>query len=423
MISIAPLGNGAAAAEYYLRRQAGCRLDYYTGHGERPGVWCGAGSRSLGLSGELTVDGERVFRALLAGYGPDGVRLLEPVLRLDPAAKLDARPLVGAVRRTAADRGCDVDKLLTDAKIAGAFAHLARQVDRSALAAVRVRADMAEQIAHDASIDPIALYGGERFAEARSRVGQRIDVRRGGFDVVFSAPKSVSVLYGLGDERTAEQVREAQALAVREALAYLERHVARAARGHQGDGMPASRIATDGLAAAAFEHRSSRADDPQLHTHVVIANMVCGVDGRWSATNSRALYLHELTAGYMYQAVLRGELTRRLGVAWGDVRRGIAEIDGVPRPLCRAFSQRRQAIEARLASEGRQGAAAAQQVCEETRPAKSHLPEQTLREQWSTRAREFGFDPGSLRTVLGRVPSPASTEQPSSPSSCLRRPG
>jgi conjugative relaxase-like TrwC/TraI family protein len=85
-------------------------------------------------------------------------------------------------------------------------------------------------------------------------------------------------------------------------------------------------VATGGWVAAAFEHVTSRSDDPQLHTHVVVPNVVRGADGRWSAFDTREVYRQALTGGYLYQAVLRGELSRRLGVRWGRVRRGVAEI-------------------------------------------------------------------------------------------------
>src|SRR5919108_523192 len=70
-------------------------------------------------------------------------------------------------------------------------------------------------------------------------------------------------------------------------------------------------IAGVGLVAAAFRHRTSRAGDPQLHTHVLVANLIEGVDGRWSALDGRRLYAHAKTASYLYEARLRAELTRR----------------------------------------------------------------------------------------------------------------
>jgi len=215
-------------------------------------------------------------------------------------------------------------------------------VDHSSLATVTVPADVALALATAAGVSARQTYAdrGLSLYEALLHVDDRIDARRPGYDVVFSAPKSVSVVYGLATPEVAEEVRAAHLTAIREALNYLELFVAQRVRGHKGEGRHAVRVGSDGLIAAAFEHRSSRADEPQLHTHVVIANLLQGPDGHWGALDSAALYRHQLTAGYIYQAVLRGELTSRLGVEWTDVRRGLAEIQDIPKALCREFSQR-----------------------------------------------------------------------------------
>ena len=84
----------------------------------------------------------------------------------------------------------------------------------------------------------------------------------------------------------------------------------------------------NGYLAAAYLHRSSRNGDPQLHTHVLIANATKGPDGRWTRLYHPAIYDHAKTASYIYEAHLRHELTRRLGVEWQPVRKGIAEIEG-----------------------------------------------------------------------------------------------
>src|SRR3954447_2632375 len=98
MLSIGKLGSGPSAADYSLRRQAGCEADYYTGSGERPGVWCGSGARALGLDGPLTATGERTLRALLAGETVGGERLVAPVLRADPRSRVPAVEVVAAVQ-------------------------------------------------------------------------------------------------------------------------------------------------------------------------------------------------------------------------------------------------------------------------------------------------------------------------------------
>jgi hypothetical protein len=97
-----------------------------------------------------------------------------------------------------------------------------------------------------------------------------------------------------------------------------------AAVGRRGAGGVVS-IRGAGFLATAFRPRTSRAGDPQLHTHVLIANLLQGVDGRWSAIDGRAIFQHAKTAGYVYEARLRARLTERLGVEWTPVRNGIAD--------------------------------------------------------------------------------------------------
>jgi conjugative relaxase-like TrwC/TraI family protein len=221
-----------------------------------------------------------------------------------------------------------------------------------------------------------------------------------GFDVTFSAPKSVSVLFGIGDEPLRRAIRSAHEAAVADALGYLERT---AARGRRGEGGHTS-IATSGFVAAAFRHRTSRAGDPQLHTHVLIANLVEGTDGRWSALDGRGVYQHGKTAGYLYEASLRAHLTERLGVRWTAVRNGVADIDGVPNDVLRAFSQRRAEVEAELRRRGESSAAAARMATLATRRRKDYgvMPEDLVAE-WRQRATRLGFDRDGWRRVLGRA--------------------
>lgn len=162
---------------------------------------------------------------------------------------------------------------------------------------------------------------------------------------------------------------------------------------------------------AAFEHRTSRAGDPQLHTHLVIPNLVHGSDGQWSAMDTRALYRHAATASSIYHAVLRGQLTSRLGVAWTTPRRGRAEIAGIPTALLRLFSTRRRQIEAELVRLGRTDPAAAQHACLSTRPAKTHVREESLRDRWAAQALAAGHDPRLLVAgIVGRQRPPAQPE-------------
>ncbi|MDT5014765.1 MAG: hypothetical protein QOD39_925, partial [Mycobacterium sp.] len=413
MLSIGKLGSGPQAADYYVKRQAGCDLDYYAGDGERAGVWCGSGAAALGLAGELTAEGEAALRALLAGRSTAGEPLVRPVLRADPRSRVLADVVVAAVRQVADSRGVPVESLLADGRLVEVFtaaaAGLARARRRPRWPAPSLPADDAGRLLRSVGADPVAVLRGsrgrDRFGAAVRRLTDRVDVRLSGLDFTLSAPKSVTLLFALGEPQVAAAARAAHMSAVREALAYMEQVSARGLRGHHGKGH--RYVDTDGLIAVAFEHRTSRENDPQLHTHVVVANLLHGVDGRWGAMDTREAYRHARTGGFVYQAVLRGELTRRLGVGWKPVRKGQAEIDGMPQGWLTLFSKRRQAITAALARTGRDDASAARGATLATRPGKAPVEGGTVRERWAAQARDAGFDPKQVGDVLHRLAVPA----------------
>src|SRR3954453_12687811 len=218
-----------------------------------------------------------------------------------------------------------------------------------------------------------------------------------GFDLTFRAPKSVSILFGIGDRELAGTLRREHDAAVGEALGYLEREACRARRGRGGGTFVEGR----GFVGAAFGHRSSRAGDPLLHTHVVVANETQGPDGRWTALDGRALYRQQKTAGYLYQAALRRRLSTALGVRWHEVNNGMADIVGVPREVVEHFSRGRAEILERMAERGEHSARAAQIATLDTRRAKDYgVPIHRLRAEWRARAEEHGLTRRQVDRVL-----------------------
>jgi conjugative relaxase-like TrwC/TraI family protein len=217
-----------------------------------------------------------------------------------------------------------------------------------------------------------------------------------GFDLTFSAPKSVSLTWALGGHPVSGEVMGAHRAAVAEALCYMERNASWARRGKGG----AQFVRGNGFLAAAYAHRSSRAGDPQLHTHVLIANATKGPDGRWSRLYHPAIYEHARTAGFIYEAHLRHELTRRLGVEWEQVRNGIADIRGFTREEIGRFSTRRAEI---LAAAGEGASARAMQIATlETRQGKERdLTTESLREAWRAKGAEIGLDREAIGARLG----------------------
>jgi conjugative relaxase-like TrwC/TraI family protein len=211
-----------------------------------------------------------------------------------------------------------------------------------------------------------------------------------GFDLTFSAPKSVSLLWGLGGPVAALEVQAAHRQAVDAALGYLQREACWTRRGAGG----AEFIKGEGYLAAAYRHRTSRNGDPQLHTHVLIANAT-RAEGRWTRLYHPAIYDHATTASYIYEAHLRHELTRRLGVEWQDTRKGIAEMAGFADEHLRAFSTRRAEI---LEAAGPDASAASRQVATlATRKAKeADVSRGELLERWRSRAEEIGLGPETI---------------------------
>src|SRR4029077_3692599 len=134
-------------------------------------------------------------------------------------------------------------------------------------------------------------------------------------------------------------------------------------------------VSSAGSVAAAFDHRTSRAGDPLLHTHVVTANMTCvesPTGPRWRAIAGIGLYEHARAAGHLYQAHLRHLLARRLGVRFTPVVNGHAEVVGVPDAVIDVFSKRRHEIEEVLAESANRSARAAQVATLQTRKAKDY---------------------------------------------------
>jgi conjugative relaxase-like TrwC/TraI family protein len=225
---------------------------------------------------------------------------------------------------------------------------------------------------------------GELLGRAHARNG------RPAFDLVLRPVKSVSVVWALGNNHVQRTVEAIHRASVADAMLDLEDEVG-TRRGAGGK----TRIAGQGLLAAVYDHRQSRAGDPLLHSHVIIANRIQGVDGKWTTLDGHDLYHEAMGADATYEVLMRGRLREALGVEWErNERTGQWEIAGVPDELLQQFSQRRAEIE--LAKESREAKGegwspkVGQYVAHATRPDKERVDEQTLRGRWAATA--DGFD-------------------------------
>lgn len=226
--------------------------------------------------------------------------------------------------------------------------------------------------------------------------------RVAGFDLCFSAPKSVSLAWALAPPELADRIVEAHDEAVRQSLQAIEDEVLRARRGAGGH----ISVETEGLVAAAFPHRTSRAGDPQVHTHVVAANLTPDESGRWSAPDGARFYRWAKTVGYLYQSALRQGMAE-LGFEWGPVRNGHADLVGFAPEAINAFSARRAAIEAELGERGLSSGRAAQAATLATRAAKESVPHLgQLRQEWAAKAQGLGLSTEHVASLAQNRPGP-----------------
>jgi conjugative relaxase-like TrwC/TraI family protein len=388
----------AAAADYYLGEVATSPESYYLGRGEAAGRWVGSLAEHLGLWGQV---GEAEFKALLDGCHPKTGEQL-----------LSSRGSSGRCwrQRSSLDprQGSLLHGDLLDVPRVAARLHLTTRRVRQLLSAgerpprtgKRCRLFLVGEHAREAGPVRPGNWVVRRSEVERFEAARRATKARPGYDLTLRPPKSVSILWALGTEDQRRAIRRAHHDAVDAVVDYYEAHALYARRGSRDRG----RIETEGLVAAAFDHRTSRAGDPLLHTHVVVANMTLTAEGRWQAVEGRALYEHARSGGFLYQAHLRHALTAALGLGWTKVSKGSAEVEGVPQPVIRAFSKRRDEIEDLVAESGWTSPRAHQAAALASRASKDHRADAaTLEDGWRAEAAALGFGPKEVAACFGQA--------------------
>src|SRR6266498_2810612 len=398
----------AGQESYWLDQIAKNREEYFSGKGESPGRFVGGVAAASGLDGEATPE---QVHAMFRGLDPaTGAQRCKPLPRADPRSKLAAAPLLAALQARAAEQSAGELEQLAGSK---ALANDVRSVQAACTlgAAKRVKVETVERVCRKVlGIDPHQLYGAA-FDQAWRHRGKRVDERVSALDHCFSSPKSVSLLAGAGGGQVRRKVAEARGEALQVAIGYLEQHGIGVRRDHNGTDRS---LAQGGLLGIAFEHRVSRAGDPQYHTHVLVQNAAKGPDGRWTALDSDRLYAHLMAADHLYLTAERAALTERLGVRWTkvDERSGAAEIVGLDdRRLIERFSKRSEQIDDWLAEHGLSGIKASSAAAVATRAPKDHAEdEQSVYQRWTRELADAGVGERELAAALaggrGRLASP-----------------
>jgi conjugative relaxase-like TrwC/TraI family protein len=236
----------------------------------------------------------------------------------------------------------------------------------------------------------------QRFAAARD--GQSVVL---GYDVTFSCPKSVSLLWAMGDREMRTEILNAIESSVGAGIGYLEANGCTVKVGGE-------LVVGEGLLAAGFLHATSRALDPQLHWHCVVLNATVAPDGTPRAIDGRGLFAHAKSAGYLAGAQLRHELTERLGVAWDDPHNGLADITGIDRDTIEAFSKRSQEIGEVADAAGLSSASARQAAALASRSAKQGVLAEDLIDGWHQELADRGYTQERIDTIVDQKPAQSS---------------
>ncbi|MET9028729.1 MobF family relaxase [Nocardia sp. NPDC004168] len=431
-------GNGY---QYYLRNVAAhdassrgrsSLADYYSAHGEAPGVWHGTGLTALDITPGDEVTEEQMKSLFGLGRHPNAdlieTEVYDEQVRLgakhkDAARAADKASRLGnpyrVYREVSEFRKRCADAFETHNMSRGSDPHDAIPDAERARMRTAVATKMFTEEYGRAPIGARELSG---WVAKNSRPNTAAVA---GFDITFSPVKSVSVLWALAPRSVAEKIEAAHRAAIDDALAWMEQHAVVTRLGRNG----VRQVDVEGIVAARFTHRDSRAGDPDLHTHVLIANRVATLDGRWRTLYGAAIYQSVVTVSEIYNTRLEHHLEDLVGVQFTErtmsdqVKRPIREIDGIPASLIEAWSRREADIRLRsgtLAADfqqrfGREPTPGemydlAQQATLETRPAKHAL--RSLAEQrasWRAEALWLLGGRGAVSRMITAALNPGQT--------------
>jgi conjugative relaxase-like TrwC/TraI family protein len=323
---------------------------YYTERGETPGVWIGSGMN--GIDGLITGDpvtAEQMRALFGCGLHP----LAEMRQRQLEGPDLTTQDFQNVERLGAPFKIVDNDLIPFRVEVARRIAALNTALGWPADASIAAadRARVRTQVAREFFL---AEHGREP-VNAQELTGQIAKDSRprtqtvAGYDLTFSPVKSVSTLWAVADPAVAAVIERSHQAAVKDALTFIETHALFTRTGPQD----IRQVNVRGLVATAFTHRDSRAGDPDLHTHVAVANKVQTLDGRWLSIDGRVLFKANIAASETYNTALEQHLRETLGVRFAErpgtdpAKRPIREIVGVDPRLNQRWSTRRAHINTR----------------------------------------------------------------------------
>ncbi|WP_405167888.1 relaxase domain-containing protein [Nocardia sp. NBC_01499] len=325
--------TGQVASGDRLRDRTRDLTDYYLESGTPPGIWLGTGTARLGISGNVT---EAQMQALFGeGLHPHANTIIAAEIAATRTAKqaIEAAKL-GASFYEFTNKSSPITDLLTRNIDTFTSVHLRRPTwdERSILRTDAAREHLTATLGREPERSEIETVLAEEKSDSRKAVA--------GFDLVFTPPKSISILWGLGDDKLRNAIWRCHTEAVREVLAWAESQCAVTRRGHNGT----RQIDAEGFVIAAFDHFDNRSGDPNLHTHAVVSGKVLGSDGKWSALDARPLYASAVSFSSRYNAIIIGKVRRQVGFRSEERSRGrgkqpVLEVVGITEEMIEEFSR------------------------------------------------------------------------------------
>ncbi|MGW4849031.1 MobF family relaxase [Nocardia brasiliensis] len=435
-------GNGY---RYYLRNTAAndtsargraSLAEYYDEHGEAPGTWRGTGLSALGVEPDSEVSEEQMRNLFGEGIHPDAEQVRARVAARHHAAGMPrAQAARMGEKATRLGNRYPVYTCTSGYRAAKAQAYRDYNTSIGVCTTAPIPDDVRAQISTRVATEMFTAEYERAPLDARELSGWVVKNSRpdrsavAGYDFTFSPVKSVSALWAIASPELAGMIAAAHRHAVTDALAWLESEALFTRLGRNG----IRQVRVQGAIAATFDHRDSRANDPDLHTHVLIANRVRTTDGKWRTIDGTTIHEAVVTVSEIYDTRLEHHLETALGLRFADrldrdpdqVR--VREIVGVPLPLIQLWSRRGAAITDRLdtltaawqAAFGREPDPGevhrlAQRATLETRPRK-HLPGSRTQQRalWRAEATALLGTPDAIHDVITRVLSVAPVARPS----------
>jgi conjugative relaxase-like TrwC/TraI family protein len=334
--------------------------DYYSQRGESPGRWAGSALADVDMTAGQEVTADQMASLFAEGLHPNADQITADLSRVKASEK-DVAAAIRLGRPFPRPEDTPAFQIAVARRAAEVNVANGARRDTGLAAAerARIRTEVGRAMFTDAygraPKDPRELSS---FIARHSRSAATAVA---GFDLTFTPVKSVSALWAIAPRPVAEQIAAAHHAAVHDVLGWLEREASYTRGGRAG----VQQLDTTGLLAAAFDHRDSRASDPDLHTHVAVSSKVRvleadGAPGRWLALDARVLFKATVTASERYNTRVEAELHRRLGVTFqprsdADAaaaagKRMVREISGIPNELIEVWSKRRARIDVRRAA-------------------------------------------------------------------------